>query len=812
MEVTLQELRSQLSDSQGDTQRLEGEHKRLTKLLATSRDSGDQHKNEAERLKNTLEEMKAKHETDIAHARKHAASLQRDKSDLQQSVDALKSEASRSKRLPRFGSPSTPNGPTSDFRTPAADDDDPFSVPPSTTNRKRIDGLFPVDAFGDLVDASPDPSPSRPFVASNHPNNEIEALQQRLSHAQRQINTLKGTLQREKESRIGYRRKLDVKSGLEREEENEDDQDDIGYEDVDEEPTSKQHSTPFRPASKGRAKGRKGLTLAQRMAMAPDSPDDEEVLPVDADSSSPPVVPIPIKFHQAEDQEEGDQVQEDSMERVARSPPPSPSPMSSSISNRTSVDGMDPAFANVLHRTPSIGSSPYSSSPLRQSVLSGASRGGGTIGRRRGAAYQQEARPASVVAQPEALAAELGLGMTMGSSSIQNALLDESVEEMDTQEFGCQTEFEEIAPVVVPAVATAAAPPLQDKLVVEMGVQAEPEPESTKEEAPAVIACEGAVQTEVECSEMAVQHDYIEERPVLVSSGTNTEKEVVVPSPVMAQAEIQTVVLDTTDVDTQTADIPLAVKKADADVQTMVSFPDTDVLPSMVADEDPRRRSRILSMDTVRGFPISHYDMSALPSGTPVRTFLVEGEEDGEVGVETETDMEEYHDAQQSIRIATPSESVDDFVSMRTMTDNDFPDSDDESIKASRVSQSAVSLTQRRPSSYYAPKPVVSYESKEVSAKAVLKEICIQTDELTPPTPVVLAPTPGFGLYRVGASQQFQFISPPSSSSPTSTAVSINVPPPSSVIRDSSATFGVRPNSSHADSRKSIESCHLFGL
>ena len=35
------------------------------------------------KLQNVVEEMKAKHETDIAQARKHAAGLARDKSDLQ---------------------------------------------------------------------------------------------------------------------------------------------------------------------------------------------------------------------------------------------------------------------------------------------------------------------------------------------------------------------------------------------------------------------------------------------------------------------------------------------------------------------------------------------------------------------------------------------------------------------------------------------------------------------------------------------------------------------------------------------------------
>jgi hypothetical protein len=835
LEVTLQELRTQLSDSQGDTLRLEGEHKRLTKLLSASRDAGDQHKNESERLKNALEDLKAKHETDVAHARKHAASLQRDKSDLQQAVDNLKTEAARSKRLPRFGSPLTPGGPANEFGTPAADIDDVFSVPASTNNRKRVDtsGMFPVGQFGELVDTSPDPSPSRPFLASNHPNNEIEALQQRLSHAQRQISTLKGTLQREKELRIGYRRKLDSPGvGLGQDEDEE--EDDIGYEDV--EPASgksKLRSTPLRSGGKTRARGRSGLSLSQRLAMAPNSPSSEYNYAdegVDGDSPPPPVPPIPIKFHQPEDDRQGDvegeDLQDEDLEQSRRSPSPSPF---SDVSNRTSVDGMDPAFANVLHRSPSIGSSPYQHSPLRQSLVAGTSRGG-TIGRRRGAAYQ-DGRPSSLIGQPGALAAELGIGMSM-DSLIENELMGETKKE--TQEFGCQTDFEEVPPP--PAVVPTPVPPAV--VTAEMGVQAEPVPEPPVEEvvaAPEVVTCDGGVQTDeepvVQHSEMAVQHEPVEEvLPVLVSTSTNTEIDV--PElPVMVQAEIQTNAVDTVDVDIQTSDLSVAM--VDADTQTMVSFPEVGVLPSLVEVEaeieDARRRSRIRSMDTIRGAPISHYDMSMLSTGgasgettitrPPARTFLAEQEDeedDGaetETGADTETDMEDYHDAPQSVRLSTPSGSVEDFHSVITMTDNDFSESEDESIKASRTSRTnAVPPTQRRPSSYYAPKPVVTYESKEVSVeepKAVLKDMCIQTDELTPPAPPPPVVSPGFGLFRVGsANQQFQFISPPPSAGPTSstTSIPITVPAPSSVLRDSTATFGVRPRSAHADQRRSIES------
>jgi hypothetical protein len=82
-------MRVQLSDSQAATQRRESEHKQLTKLLTAAHEATDRHKNETEWLEATLDEVKAKHETNVAQARKQTASLQRDKLDLQQMLDLI---------------------------------------------------------------------------------------------------------------------------------------------------------------------------------------------------------------------------------------------------------------------------------------------------------------------------------------------------------------------------------------------------------------------------------------------------------------------------------------------------------------------------------------------------------------------------------------------------------------------------------------------------------------------------------------------------------------------------------------------------
>ncbi|KAF8955359.1 hypothetical protein BDZ97DRAFT_297073 [Flammula alnicola] len=137
--------------------------------------------------------MKVKHETDIAQARKHAAGLARDKSDLQQAMETLKAEVARAGRhLPCFGSPLTPRGTDAkDFLTPAGHDDpdDVFGTTGrGSTNRRNLDvsSLFPPDELGSDFADSPDASPVRkPFFAANHPTNKIEATSGPMSPIQK---------------------------------------------------------------------------------------------------------------------------------------------------------------------------------------------------------------------------------------------------------------------------------------------------------------------------------------------------------------------------------------------------------------------------------------------------------------------------------------------------------------------------------------------------------------------------------------------------------------------------------------------------
>jgi len=113
-----------------------------------------------------------------------AADFLREKSDLQDKVTTLQANASRALRgVSRFDYLLTPGIPdTKDFFTPAHDDDaDIFGTHRRGLTNCRLDvtGLFPPDDLGSDFADSPDASPIRkPFLAANHPTNEIEALQQ----------------------------------------------------------------------------------------------------------------------------------------------------------------------------------------------------------------------------------------------------------------------------------------------------------------------------------------------------------------------------------------------------------------------------------------------------------------------------------------------------------------------------------------------------------------------------------------------------------------------------------------------------------
>jgi hypothetical protein len=709
--------------------------------LAAAREGADQTKIENEKLKVSFDEFKAKHETDIAQARKTVAGLQRDKSDLQQSLDALKLEMQRNaRRLPKIGSPLTPNGAQTGPHTPRDDEDDPFSpthTVASTRNRKQHDtsALFPVDELG-FLDTSPDPSPLRPVLAPNHPSNEIEALQQRLVHAQRQISTLKGSLQREKEMRLEAVRKSGDVGGY-------------GLLDGDEENAPEGESsppqrklTPFRVGGRGKSRRGRGSLLA-RLGQAARSPTrseyDEDEVP---NFSTPPPMPqMPDNFQDTHE-EASDREDEEESNSVNMSPSLHPA------SKRVSVEGMDPAFANVLKRSSSSAS--LQKSPMRRS-LSKASRGG-TFPRRRGGAAYQQPRPSSLVGQPELLAAELGIGIGMDSTGeIDLTPLNEENTVVETAEAGIQTEYEETtirAPT--PPVPIRVHPPTS-----EMAVQVDPVPE------PKPVTANSGMQTLPEplpvLSDVAVQWSPapppVKEMEIQTVPTARSEMETQTPRLLTTEVEIQTPrppALSLDSINYSALPIPSGSRRTITLSNASRLTVTPGLLPGALHRED------------------NDNDDNTVTHNRPL--YLTDDEDDGnetETGAETETDADDYQDARASVGLATPAAfdeddddnddedfeprnhldlvtpmsqiafaSQDDFHSIMTVTDNDYSSDSDDSLRAARKSS--------RPGAPVSPSDVVATPIEppvgrpvEPVSRPIYAESSVETDaEVMIPKPV----------------------------------------------------------------------------
>ncbi|KAG7095356.1 hypothetical protein E1B28_006115 [Marasmius oreades] len=788
LEVTLQDLRTQLNNSLSHTAKLEGDLKKLTKSLATTQNAHETAKSDLASTQVSLEALQAKHETDSALARKHAAGLQRDKSELQGTVDRLKNEIERASRRPgiggsRFGNASgqsptalgyKPDGTPNDFLTPGGPDGgDLFSG--STNNRRGKIGFgyslgdeFDLDVDADSPDNSPLPGGASPFMAPSHPTNEIEALQQRLAHAQRQISTLQSTVRREKREKMDLRKKL----GMSEADENDEwvDGDGVEEEVQDEDQTfangtaaqkhGRQHSgTPYRTGHGGRGLRRMrrgGLTLNERLSLASSQGDDD-------------------------DDEEEELEKEDQVPDIT---PASPSPAASnrnSVASVTSIEGMDPAFANILKRTPSTSSVGHGSpSPLRQSLLRRSTRGGrgrpmsGSVsGRRRGIGLSiNGGRPPSVVDIPEDLGQALGdvsVGNGSGNATAMGIMAELGMEEqqiieVETEEIGCQTD--EMEPLVL-------------EIIKEVPVEVIKEVEVVRE-IPVEVVREVKIPVEV-----PVIQEVIKEVPVEVVKEIEVVREVKVPVEVIREVKVPVEIIKEVQVPVEvirevqveapaiTRNVVDSAVQHEAQEERLVETKAVNTEGLQTADVEIQTKPFLLSTPPVesertRKMTLTQRDISALSFGSAGETTVRTGsgrpllgvgsighdvqesddefddgvtETGGEMETDGETDTDDYQDARQSIMASTPSASTDDFHSTLTVTDNegsadewDEGETDGESIKTSTLSKARSTMSQSRSSFYATPsgsahavglvgtsigKFPITYESKGVEATSI---------------------------------------------------------------------------------------------
>ncbi|KAJ7689390.1 hypothetical protein B0H17DRAFT_1331737 [Mycena rosella] len=758
LEVTLQDLRTQLSAATSAEATAALKADRLAAQLASSLQAAETAKHEADRLVGVVDDMKAKHEADVATHRKAAAGLVRDKSDLQGTVDRLKADAARAGRRgllsSQFGSPVTPNGAAGDFLTPAPGDDDVFATGGASTRRRAV--FDDADGEGDAD--SPDASP----VPHRAQESELEVLRQKFAHAQRQIGTLKGTLRREKEGRRGSPMPSPMVAGgvEEHEDEAEEDEADATVGEK-EKSNSRMRLTPFKvggrgAGARGRGRGGRGLTLVQRLGLAAASPaasDAGSAFSVDADA--PPVPAMRLTDPDAEesaffqsaatqddDEEEEQEVEEEPDRRLSHS------------------------------RSPSV------SSPLRHMSVSPPLRARARRGRGRGGVT----RPGSLVGAAGVLAAELGAGAF------------EEVE-VETAEFACQTD--DVAPVerVVERIVEVPV----DR-IVEVPVERIVEVEKRVE-----VPVDRIVEVE---KRVEVPVEKIVERIVEV------EKRVEVP--VDRIVEVEKVVERIVEVE-KIVEVP--VEKI---VERIVEVPVEKIVERIVeveklreqqhahatAERVPRAPGRRDETETEGGAQTDYEDAPQslrLASRSDLHSAASASRDDFHSARSAD-----FHSAVGGFGSSRDdfNSSREEFLSARTLTDGGSGSGSgseaEDSVRASRL---------HRPSSYYASVPSRTYVDQGVDPPTPVVE------EIPAPLPVVepieeepvkhprhprrhphLSPRhrDARPLPRRRCGQQFQFVAPV-------VAAAAAAIPASSVLRDSS-TFGSRGRASMDDRRQSIDS------
>ncbi|KAG8914348.1 hypothetical protein FRC00_014329 [Tulasnella sp. 408] len=581
-----------------------------------------------------------------------------------------------------FGNPLANNNPPAEVSTPTNyhNDEDLFASALASSRELDAPGsafLTPGHAYD--FDASPEPCPTKPGIvlAPNHPSNELETLRQALSHAHRQINTLKSTVQREKEQKLQFKKQL-AKEGL------------LNAsvpgawedEEVDEDDVEKSPSAPLLPLVAGIVQPadaeprsfKLGLASVERHAA---SNGDWEGAP------SPPTSPP------------GNDLLDEEVEG-GHDEPGEPSPFVVP-SRPTSVDGM--AFANVLKQMPG-------GSHLRPSPLAG------------------QRDPVSPSPQPAATGKK-----SRGGSAFKRPT---SLAGPPASSPGAELELEEEMPTIVVAKETS-------EMSTQTDPEEPPAPikEIVKEVVKEIVTVEVPVRVEVpnpSQSQRQPSSTYAEE-----GVATDSEPETVLPPrKVMAKADVQTdVEPEEIEIPIQSAgpvaDVELrsmVISREEVELpsnRVTVPFPirTTELGAEVVTDDDttmPARTPRILSMASTR-------------TARPVDMIFEDAD------AETETDGEFLDARESMVAMTpTPADWLSDFHSAHDgPVPSESEHSDAESIRTLRIAvqERYASLTAqgRCISQTSRTIPIV----QPAPPKPELKDEGIQTDEWSflpvPPSP-----------------------------------------------------------------------------
>ncbi|KAL9559682.1 hypothetical protein MBANPS3_000305 [Mucor bainieri] len=191
LEVANQELRAHLSESNQTVTKHNSEFSRVTKQLKSQSEQIDIMKAQEEKNASVMEAMKARHEQETYHLRRHAASAQRDNAQLQKQVEGLNTELKICKAKLAIKLASTSR--TAEEPLPS----EPSAEPTQQDLTSESDQIHSNAASTAAV------SPQARNQAM-----ETETLKQSLAHAHRIISNLRSSSHKEKLEKFELKKML----------------------------------------------------------------------------------------------------------------------------------------------------------------------------------------------------------------------------------------------------------------------------------------------------------------------------------------------------------------------------------------------------------------------------------------------------------------------------------------------------------------------------------------------------------------------------------------------------------------------------
>ncbi|KAI8644992.1 hypothetical protein BD408DRAFT_412470 [Parasitella parasitica] len=194
LELAKQELVVSVTDLQTNLTKANAEQNKLAKQVHELRSEIEHLRDREEKLSATIDNMKQRHEQDMSSLRRHAAGIQREKSDQSKQIEALTSELAIAKAQSRIGKHASMEADASHRRA----------------EKEQTDGDQAKSTLAVMNDSSPTSSPpsSPKQTPARNQALEVDTLKTSLAHAHRIISNLRSSFHKEKTEKFEFKKLL----------------------------------------------------------------------------------------------------------------------------------------------------------------------------------------------------------------------------------------------------------------------------------------------------------------------------------------------------------------------------------------------------------------------------------------------------------------------------------------------------------------------------------------------------------------------------------------------------------------------------